>query len=171
MGGEGAQGGMEAAGGLIEYPTAEDIIVLNRRLIEVSESGLQSPDLIRDRGIIDWAVNDVQGLGYEPCDTIIDKATLLAWRIVARHPFWDGNKRTGMGVALAFLRANGLGYVVTDGEIERIAILCADSTNTGYTEDDLKAWFIYITNVNWEAFYKSLGDAYDVVGDVPDEID
>lgn len=164
MGGEGARGSMEAPGGLIEYPTAEDIIALNRSLIEESASGLQSPDLVRDRGIIDWAVNDVQGLGYEPCDTLIDKATLLAWRIVARHPFWDGNKRTGMGVALAFLRTNGVGYVVTDGEVERIAKLCADPTNSGYTPQDLESWFIYITSVDWDAFYRSLGPNYDEVG-------
>ena len=156
MGGEGPRRSMEATGGSIEYPTVEDIIDLNRTLIEVSGSGLQSPDLIRDRGTIDWAINDVQGLGYDPCDTLIDKATLLAWRIVARHPFKDGNKRTGMGVALAFLRTNGLGYVVTDGEIERIAKLCADCANTGYTEAKLKAWFTRITNIDWQAYWEAI---------------
>jgi death on curing protein len=161
MGSEGAFRGMEAAGGLVHYPTAEDIIALNRSLIEESESGLQSPDLIRDRGTIDWALYDAQGLGYEPCDTIIEKATLLAWRIIARHPFKDGNKRTGMGVALTFLITNGVSYIVDDEEIERVAKLVADVTHTGYTYEELKAWFQKIVDADWENLIAGLDDHTD----------
>jgi death-on-curing protein len=143
---------MEASSGSIIYPTAEEIIALNRSLIEDSGSGWRDTAHIKEPGTLDWALYNIEYEYYEPCPTLVEKATVLAWKIIAGHVFWDGNKRTGMGVALTFLITNGEGYVVSDGEIEDVAVLVADWKVTGYTREDLLEWFKKITNVDWDAF-------------------
>lgn len=40
--------------------------------------------------------------------SLYDKAAAYLYQIVRNHPFSDGNKRTGAGTALMFLRANGI---------------------------------------------------------------
>ena len=39
-------------------------------------------------------------------DTVFDKAAAYLFHIVKNHPFNDGNKRTGIAVALTFLQIN-----------------------------------------------------------------
>lgn len=46
-------------------------------------------------------------LGKDLYVTLFDKAAVYLYHIVKNHPFNDGNKRTGAGAALMFLRANG----------------------------------------------------------------
>ena len=43
----------------------------------------------------------------EPKPTIFELAAYYVWGIVNNHPFADGNKRTALAVALAFLSLNG----------------------------------------------------------------
>lgn len=40
--------------------------------------------------------------------TISDKAAIYCYNIICNHIFSDGNKRTGLEAALAFLKLNGM---------------------------------------------------------------
>ena len=43
-----------------------------------------------------------------PYVTVKDKAAALAFTIIEKQVFYDGNKRTGIQMAWEFIRANGL---------------------------------------------------------------
>ena len=45
-----------------------------------------------------------------------------------------------MASGLTLLENNGAEVTTTDAEIEEVALLIADSKQTGYTEADLKHW-------------------------------
>lgn len=68
-----------------------------------------SPGL-RDRGLLESAVYTPQaGFGGEYLHkTLYDMAAAYAFHIAENQPFVDGNKRTALGAALAFLGANGV---------------------------------------------------------------
>ncbi len=50
------------------------------------------------------------------------KAAALARGIICDHPFIDGNKRTGIMVALIFLSLNAIDLKVSDKELEDFAV-------------------------------------------------
>ena len=60
--------------------------------------------------------------GKELYPTIFLKAATYARNIITTHPFLDGNKRTGMTVALIFLENNDSGIHVKKGEIKKQAL-------------------------------------------------
>lgn len=60
--------------------------------------------------------------GKELYPTVFHKAAVYARNIIMNHPFVDGNKRTGMIVADAFLKNNGYKIAAKQGEIEKFAI-------------------------------------------------
>jgi death-on-curing protein len=65
---------------------------------------------IRDHGLLASAVEmpRVTMFGEDLHKTICDKAAAYLYHIVKNHPFNDGNKRSGAGSALMFLRINGI---------------------------------------------------------------
>ena len=81
-------------GRIIEYPTLEEIVEINKRLGEggvlVNKSNLEF--------ILEKAKN-VKGLER--------KATVFLYDIIRLHPFLDGNKRTAFHTMLYFLELNG----------------------------------------------------------------
>ena len=91
---------------------------------------------IRDYGLLDSAVAmpKITMSGEDLHKTIYDKASAYLFHLVKNHPFNDGNKRTGAGSALMFLRVNGIdpnydndSYVqlvvdVAEGKIEKLKI-------------------------------------------------
>ncbi|MBN9163164.1 MAG: type II toxin-antitoxin system death-on-curing family toxin [Myxococcales bacterium] len=78
-------------------------------------------DGIRDRGLLESAVMAPR-TGYY--GSLAELAAVYAHGLVKNHPFLDGNKRTGLVVALVFLELNGraltLGFEWA-GHIERFA--------------------------------------------------
>lgn len=62
--------------------------------------------------------------GQELYPTLIEKAALIGWRIIAGHIFHDGNKRTGMEACHLFLAINGYTMLI-DFEIVEMAISVA----------------------------------------------
>ena len=76
---------------------------------------------IRDRGLLESAVMAPRS-GYY--GSLAELAAVLAHGIEKNHPFLDGNKRTGLVVALAFLEINGHALTLGTewvGHIERLA--------------------------------------------------
>ena len=82
---------------------------------------------IRDQGLLESALDRPRNLlTYEPKTSIFEMAAALCHEIVKNHPFLDGNKRTGLLCARAFLFLNGwdLEPEETD-EVEAIVALAA----------------------------------------------
>jgi death-on-curing protein len=82
------------------YPSVEEVLAVHVLLVE-RFGGAHG---VRDRSALESAVARAQSGYYE--DRIQEAAAL--WESLSQnHPFIDGNKRTAVTVAAAFLRANG----------------------------------------------------------------
>lgn len=77
---------------------------------------------IRDHGLLESAVMAPQ-TGYY--SSVAELAAVYAHGLVKNHPFLDGNKRTGLATAVAFLKTNGFPKIRLGQEwirhIERLA--------------------------------------------------
>lgn len=72
------------------------------------------------------------------CD-LADLAAAYAFAITkTSHPFMDGNKRTGLVVAVMFLILNGYSINHPEDAAVRTMLAVADGS---LSEDDLAAWF------------------------------
>lgn len=102
--------------------TADDLIEINRREIEAFHQihGLRSRDLLesaaaRPRNIYAYGEEDVLNL-----------AASLMVGVIRNHAFIDGNKRTGVSGAFAFLELNGFPQIMRDhGELADAANMVA----------------------------------------------
>lgn len=89
---------------------------------------------VRDRGLLESAVMAPR-TGYYA--SLAELAAVYAHGLAKNHPFLDGNKRTAVIVALAFLRVNGHALTLGlewVGHIERLA-------SGELTRDELVALF------------------------------
>jgi death-on-curing protein len=79
---------------------------------------------IRDLGRLESAVaaQTQEVFGEEIYKGIFEKAAAMCRGVIADHPFVDGNKRTGMLVALTFLELNGHMFVAKSKELEDFAV-------------------------------------------------
>jgi death-on-curing protein len=66
-------------------------------------------DGLRDQGLLESALARPENIhAYEPEADIFSLAATYCAGIVRNHPFVDGNKRTGILSAVAFLALNGI---------------------------------------------------------------
>lgn len=94
---------------------------------------------VRDQGLLESAIDRPRNvLAYEPSATIFDLAAALCHGVVKNHPFLDGNKRTGLLCARAFLFLNGWDFEPQEAdEVETIVALAAGRLD----QATLAAWF------------------------------
>lgn len=111
---------MENPGAEIAYPTAEQICEVNRRMIGVFGGGFVPPVNLRNPDALEYALDAISAsiYGSEIYGTLKEKAAALAYYIISRHVFFDGNKRTAAHVAWAFLRSNGIRLFLDQSIIE-----------------------------------------------------
>lgn len=85
----------------IHFPTLAEAIATNRRFI--GERG------VRDVGLLESALMrpSSSAFGKDAYPDLWSKAAALLHSIIRNHPFMDGNKRTSVALALAFLDRNG----------------------------------------------------------------
>ena len=62
---------------------------------------------------------------YEEADPIRQAAHLL-WGIIRNHPFRQGNKRTGVALAFAFLFRNGIKVVAEQEDVVELGLGVAE---------------------------------------------
>jgi len=68
--------------------------------------------------------------------TLKEKAAAIAYHIISRHVFHDGNKRTGSHIAWELLRANGVNLFIEPSIVElTVAIAKREAT-----EEELLQW-------------------------------
>ena len=58
--------------------------------------------------LLESAINQPQQTYHISAADLYEIAAAYAYHIVADHPYWDGNKRTGALAAMEFLEANGV---------------------------------------------------------------
>lgn len=100
--------------------TAEQILLIHAAvLVETGGAdGVRDPGSIL--GFVDLAFQTAFGKELYP--DVFSKAAVFARSIMMSHAFLDGNKRTGMAVALTFLEDNGYSFHAPAGSIETFAV-------------------------------------------------
>jgi death-on-curing protein len=107
-----------------EFLDLEDVLALHARQIEAFGGTLG----IRDRGLLESAVAMPSATfgGQFVHEGIFLMAAAYAFHIAENQPFLDGNKRTGLGAALVFLRLNGFRVVDPDEALYDAMIAIAE---------------------------------------------
>lgn len=87
---------------------------------------------VRDRHLLDSAVLAPQATfsgSYLHAD-VFAMAAAYMHSIIKNHPFFDGNKRTGISTGLVFLRANDIPCYFSNEELVEFGIKIANSTSS-----------------------------------------
>ncbi|WP_158751632.1 type II toxin-antitoxin system death-on-curing family toxin [Acidobacterium sp. S8] len=115
----------------------EKRVVLAYHNMQLAEHGGSTG--VRDEGLLESALARPQNiLAYEEeAPTLHRLAASYAFGIARNHPFVDGNKRTALVVAIAFLERNGITFAAS----QQKAYLTFYALAAGkLTEDELTAW-------------------------------
>ena len=127
---------MEQPREYVAYPTRDEICRLNKQAIDEFGGGWWPPDNVSFNLPLDTILAEIQR--SRPYVTVKDKAAALAFTIIEKQVFKDGNKRTGIQIAYEFIHANGLSLDLTDNkslEVLAEAIVYGESDY-----DTLLAW-------------------------------
>jgi death-on-curing protein len=99
------------------------------RIEEIHQASLEayggSPG-IRDRGLIESALGSVMNTFFYANGDLFDIAAAYAFHLAQVQAFLDGNKRTGIGAALLFLRGNGVTRLPADTHLYDAMIAIAE---------------------------------------------
>jgi|SRR5579872_4710664 len=96
----------------IIYLTAGEVLAFNR---EILRRAGQPSALLRERGLLESAVQRPQNAAYYAGADLVEQAALYMVGIADNHPFVDGNKRTGYISGMTFLQLNG--YLEVDASL------------------------------------------------------
>lgn len=104
---------------------------------------------VRDRALLESAVAAPQATfdGEFLHSGLFDMAAAYAFHISQNQPFIDGNKRTGLLVALVFLDLNGISISATSPGLYDMMIALAEGRAT---KDDLAAFLRELAKRNAE---------------------
>lgn len=94
---------------------------------------------MRDKPLLESALARPRNrTAYENTSTLFDLAAEYCNGIVANHPFIDGNKRTGLLAAVAFLSLNGYSFSADEADI----VTMIETLAAGGVEiESLSDWF------------------------------
>jgi death-on-curing protein len=83
---------------------------------------------IRDQGLLESALGAPESTfgGELLHPTLPEMAAAYLFHLVKNHPFVDGNKRTGLAVALGFLGVNGLWLETTEDAVVDLVLGVAE---------------------------------------------
>lgn len=104
----------------MKYITLEEILRLHFKVVE-DYGGLHG---VRDESRLKSFIEAPKqsAFGEEQYKTIFEKAAVYMRNIIADHPFYDGNKRSGVAVAAIFIMRNGYELTATPKELEDFAV-------------------------------------------------
>jgi death-on-curing protein len=93
----------------MKYLIKKSFVLINRRTIDAHGGNRVPPENFLHESVIDYTIEAVKVsvFGKPMYPTLADKAAFYMFQIVTGHVFQDGNKRTGLEAALAFLQING----------------------------------------------------------------
>jgi death-on-curing protein len=81
---------------------------------------------VRDNGLVDSAIGAAENTWSYGGGDLFDIAAAYAFHISQAQAFFDGNKRTAVATAFAFLELNGVTLVPDDGSIYDALIAIAE---------------------------------------------
>ena len=118
----------------VDYPTAQEICSWNRQVILQSGGDYVPPDNFLNSSSLHYILEAISApiYGFDQYPTLKEKAAAIGAQIISRHVFVDGNKRTGVVAACAFLERNRI-LVFIEPSIEDLAVAIA-TREAGYTE-------------------------------------
>ena len=107
----------------MKYLTVEDVVKIHAVAVELKGG---SPDVL-DAGLVESAVEHVrQTFDGALLYTTVEEVAAAYWHsITTNHGFRDGNKRTGVMAAGAFLAKNGYALNMDDDEIIEVSLAIA----------------------------------------------
>ncbi len=108
---------------MTKYLSEEEILLAHFKLIERYGGSHGVRDLERIKSATAAPAQEV--FGREQYPDLFQKAAVYTRNIIGDHPFADGNKRTGIAVAIMFLARNGQEFSAKPGELEDFAVKVA----------------------------------------------
>lgn len=93
---------------MLNYLEKEDFIFINNRTVAEHGGNYMPPNNFLHEENLDYLLDAVKAemFGEPLYPKITDKAALYCYNVICNHIFSDGNKRTGLESALAFLKLN-----------------------------------------------------------------
>jgi death on curing protein len=122
--------------------TKQNVIAINEETIIADGGNFMPPHNFLHESNLDYIIDiiDAEMFGQPLYPTVADKASVYLYNIICNHIFSDGNKRTGLGVALVFLDVNG--YKLHDSVSNDILLEFVISVASGeLTLDECRLWF------------------------------
>jgi len=101
----------------IKYPTIDDLIFINKRIIETTKvTKAEKHGLLANVKVLENIIKEVE----KTKGSIYNKATVLLTELVQKHPFESGNRRTAFIATLDFLEVNKVKVNLNTGKVENI---------------------------------------------------
>lgn len=112
----------------VEFLTLDEVLAIHGHQVQRYGGALG----IRDRVLLESAVAMPEATydGEFVHGTVLEMAAAYLFHITKNHPFVDGNKRTGLACALAFLGLNDRAVAATDDELVDLVLGVASGTRT-----------------------------------------
>jgi|SRR3990170_3264768 len=90
------------------FPTIEQVVHVNRRMIETSGGSFTHPNNFHNRDSLEYILEAIAYplFGKDIYPSVVEKAAALGCEIIKSHVFLDGNKRTGTYMVWSFLISN-----------------------------------------------------------------
>lgn len=107
----------------MKYFTVDEIELIHMQIVDASGGSHGTLDRGRLESVVASQTQAV--FGEVLYLTLYDKAAALAKGVIADHAFADGNKRTGIMLALIMLERNGVATKLSDKELEDFAVQIA----------------------------------------------
>jgi len=109
----------------IKFVTVHQALMLHEKIV-VTENGISG---VRDTNLLESALAQPQMMlfGEYVYKDVFEMGSAYFFHIVKNHPFFDGNKRAGLLIALTFFRKNGMRIRADHDELYLLAIHTASS--------------------------------------------
>jgi len=120
----------------IVFLSLDDVIYIHRRQLEL----FGGQDGFLDQGVVESAIAQARQtmFGEYLHQDIAHMAAAYLFHLATTQGFLDGNKRTALNSASAFLRLNGYAIDVDDDEMYPVTMAVA---NNQMSKDEIAEWF------------------------------
>ena len=124
------------------YLDKEDIIYIKQRTVDVHGGLYLPPNNFLHEENLDYLLEAIQAEMFDqPIYPLIsDKAALYCFNIICNHIFSDGNKRTGLEAALAFLKLNAYQFK-SDLSNKELILFILSVASGEISLDECRTWF------------------------------
>ena len=122
--------------------TKAGIVMLNKEAILNDGGNFTPPYNLLNESNLDYLVDivDSEMFGQPLYPEVYDKASVLFFNIICNHIFMDGNKRTGLVVALTYLEAHN--FQLKEEITQEILLAFVLKVASGESSlDECREWF------------------------------